>query len=568
MRNTFRSTLTVLVALVAVMLGLVAMPTTSEAVTVTGRTLLDEIDLDKTADKDGEGWTWDAGTQTLTLTDCDLWFSERGFDFEPGVDAKIVVSGNCTIVTAVGGSLNYGWTYPAFGVVCQTGDPTSSFSFNSAAGDSATLTLGSGYDCTEVKNYDLSTVTALISNYSNEWCKSTITIQNLDVVLTGEAATITGDNVKVEDSSITVGARMVGGVSFPDPASQLLSSNGDGATGGSLVIDNTAITGTFKDPANVFEGDSALDVVNGSVIDLELPIESFSHRGTFLGSYMGAYGLNAITDLKIEDSEVSLIFDASTYSGDAWGDALIGIDVMGNLVIEDSTVTVSTAESSASIPGSKAIHSVGTMTINNSKVTATAASENAAYEVLADQGLALTGCAVRQGTVQAVNTGTAVSQSDASATTPAGGTVLIDLAATDATVASVTVAGSEATLGADGSYSVELPAGSAVPAASDIVVTPTDANATVSTPVTSDGGRTWTLTVTAEDGATTSSYTLHVSVPPAPTPGPSTTTDSGDTAASQDGLAATADPGSAATLVALLAVSTGSGALLASRRLR
>ncbi len=96
MPNTFRSTLTVLVALVAVMLGLVAMPTTSEAVTVTGRTLLNEIDLDKTADKDGEGWTWDAGTQTLTITDCGLWFSERGFDFELGVDAKIVVSGNCT----------------------------------------------------------------------------------------------------------------------------------------------------------------------------------------------------------------------------------------------------------------------------------------------------------------------------------------------------------------------------------------------------------------------------------------------------------------------------------------
>ncbi len=369
--------------------------------------------------------------------------------------------------------------------------------------------------------------------------------------------------MKVEDSSITVGARMVGGVSFPDPVSQLLTSNGSGATGGSLVIDNTVITGTLKDPATVFEGDSALDVVNGSVIDLELPIETSKHRA-YLGSYMGVYGLNAITSLKIEDSEVSLDFDASTYSGDA----LIGIDVMGDLVIEDSTVTVSTTEGSASIPGAKAIHSVDTMTINNSKVTATATSESAAYEVLADQGLALTGCAVRQGTVQTVNTGTAVSQSDASAAKPAGGTVLIDLAATDATVASVTVAGSEATLGADGSYSVELPAGSSAPAASDIVVTPTDANATVSTPVTSDGGRTWTFTVTAEDGSTATTYTLHVSVPPAPTPGPSTTTDSGDTAASQDGLAATADPGSAATLVALLAVSTGSGALLASRRLR
>lgn len=150
----------------------------------------------------------------------------------------------------------------------------------------------------------------------------------------------------------------------------------------------------------------------------------------------------------------------------------------------------------------------------------------------------------------------------------AGGASLITPFGNDATVASVTVAGSEATLGADGSYSIKLPTGSVVPAASDIVVTPTDAKATVSTPVTSDGGRTWTFTVTAEDGSTATTYTLHVSVPPAPTPGPSTTTDGGNAAASQDGLAATADPGSAATLVALLAVSAGSGALLASRRLR
>ena len=547
------------------MLGQIAVPATSEAVTVTGRNLLDEVNLDETTDKDGEGWTWDADAQTLTLTDCDLWFSECGFIFEPGVDAKIVVSGECTIVTAVGGSLKYGWTYPAFDVNNQSASPATDLSFTSASAAPATLTLATGHDCGEV-NIELTTPIALIANTTNDH-QSSIAIQNLDIVLTGETATISSDNVKVEDSSITVGARTVGGVSFPDPVSQLLTSNGSGATGGSLVIDNTVITGTLKDPATVFEGDSALDVVNGSVIDLELPIETSKHRA-YLGSYMGVYGLNAITSLKIEDSEVSLDFDASTYSGDAWGDALIGIDVMGDLVIEDSTVTVSTTEGSASIPGAKAIHSVDTMTINNSKVTATATSESAAYEVLADQGLALTGCAVRQGTVQTVNTGTAVSQSDASAAKPAGGTVLIDLAATDATVASVTVAGSEATLGADGSDSVELPAGSSAPAASDIVVTPTDANATVSTPVTSDGGRTWTFTVTAEDGAAVTTHTLHVSVPPAPTPGTSTTTDGEDTTASQDGLAATGDPGSAATLVALLAVSAGSGALLASRRLR
>ena len=192
-----------LVALVAVMLGQIAVPATSEAVTVTGRNLLDEVNLDETTDKDGEGWTWDADAQTLTLTDCDLWFSECGFIFEPGVDAKIVVSGECTIVTAVGGSLKYGWTYPAFDVNNQSASPATDLSFTSASAAPATLTLATGHDCGEV-NIELTTPIALIANTTNDH-QSSIAIQNLDIVLTGETATISSDNVKVEDSSITVG---------------------------------------------------------------------------------------------------------------------------------------------------------------------------------------------------------------------------------------------------------------------------------------------------------------------------------------------------------------------------
>lgn len=59
---------------------------------------------------------------------------------------------------------------------------------------------------------------------------------------------------------------------------------------------------------------------------------------------------------------------------------------------------------------------------------------------------------------------------------------------------------------------VELPTGSALPTdPARIVILPADAFATVSVPVTQDGGATWTFTVTAQDG-TSRTYILHVSL--------------------------------------------------------
>ena len=81
----------------------------------------------------------------------------------------------------------------------------------------------------------------------------------------------------------------------------------------------------------------------------------------------------------------------------------------------------------------------------------------------------------------------------------------------DAGVKSITVSGVNAT-GSGTAYSAVLPFGSDV-ATANVVVVPAD-KATVSTPATSDGGATWTFTVTAEDGEAKQTYTVTLTVNP------------------------------------------------------
>ena len=87
----------------------------------------------------------------------------------------------------------------------------------------------------------------------------------------------------------------------------------------------------------------------------------------------------------------------------------------------------------------------------------------------------------------------------------------------DANVATVTVKDQPASLSSDGTYAVTL---SALPTANEIAIAPTHNGATVSIPTTTDNGASWSFTVTAEDGQTTASYTLRVTVEePDPEPG-------------------------------------------------
>ena len=96
---------------------------------------------------------------------------------------------------------------------------------------------------------------------------------------------------------------------------------------------------------------------------------------------------------------------------------------------------------------------------------------------------------------------------------------------TDTGVSGVMVRGETATLNGT-TFSVTLPAGSSLPTASDIVIQAVE-GATVSTLTTSDGGVTWSFTVTAGDGKTTATYTIQVTIaeqpsePTTPDPEPS-----------------------------------------------
>lgn len=83
----------------------------------------------------------------------------------------------------------------------------------------------------------------------------------------------------------------------------------------------------------------------------------------------------------------------------------------------------------------------------------------------------------------------------------------------DANVSSITVAGVEATAGENNTYTVTLPYGTDVTAGSFVIVT-SDAGATVS--ALTNEGNAWTFTVTAEDGVTSTAYTVTVSFTEAP----------------------------------------------------
>ena len=64
---------------------------------------------------------------------------------------------------------------------------------------------------------------------------------------------------------------------------------------------------------------------------------------------------------------------------------------------------------------------------------------------------------------------------------------------------------------------VTLPAGSSLPTADEIQITPATGAEVTDDLTTSDNGATWTFTVTAEDGTTTATYTIQVTIAPQPT---------------------------------------------------
>lgn len=86
----------------------------------------------------------------------------------------------------------------------------------------------------------------------------------------------------------------------------------------------------------------------------------------------------------------------------------------------------------------------------------------------------------------------------------------------NAGVSSVTVNGVTATLN-DTTFTVTLPAGSSLPTADEIQIIPATGADITAGPTTNDGSANWTFTVTAEDGTTTATYTIQVTIALQPT---------------------------------------------------
>ena len=86
----------------------------------------------------------------------------------------------------------------------------------------------------------------------------------------------------------------------------------------------------------------------------------------------------------------------------------------------------------------------------------------------------------------------------------------------NAGVSSVTVNGVTATLN-DTTFTVTLPAGSSLPTADELQIIPATGADITAGPTTNDGGANWTFTVTAEDGTTTATYTIQVTIALQPT---------------------------------------------------
>ncbi|WP_313894254.1 hypothetical protein [Psychrobacillus sp.] len=86
------------------------------------------------------------------------------------------------------------------------------------------------------------------------------------------------------------------------------------------------------------------------------------------------------------------------------------------------------------------------------------------------------------------------------------------------TIKAVTVIGVAGTVNASDAkiYNVELPIGTILAnlTAADIIAMPTNAKATTGTATTTDGGATWQVFVTAENGKSTTMYTINVTVTP------------------------------------------------------
>ncbi|MEK5147314.1 hypothetical protein MKX53_09775 [Psychrobacillus sp. FSL K6-4615] len=95
---------------------------------------------------------------------------------------------------------------------------------------------------------------------------------------------------------------------------------------------------------------------------------------------------------------------------------------------------------------------------------------------------------------------------------------LIEIKSSVSTISGITVNSVPAMVDVSDSkiYNVELPIGTVLAnlTAANVIATPTNVKASIGTATTTDGGATWKVAVTSEDGKSTTTYTINVTVTP------------------------------------------------------
>lgn len=352
----------------------------------------------------------------------------------------------------------------------------------------------------------------------------------MNLRVTGENSSLRGPDVIVDNTTITVEPSQHG---TPDDSViyadwDVTIRNGSVVTGttqnamwgicansGDLTISDSTIKlrETINEPASypgwgciALQGENNISIQNSSV-DFQM---NMTKNATYRDEESSIRGIVAFNkDISIVNSSIKINMDNCSADTSSYAYGIVAYDGGSTVSIaQDSEVTVSVANGSETI----GIAALGTLEVDKSVVTSEAAGPTAnapAIEFLYGQ-LALKGVEVVEGT-RDDDEGVITSSNPKN---PTGGRSVIRPLGTDAGVASVTLGAAQGQIsGTD--IAIQLPTGSALPTdgkAFDIV--PSDNRAKVSEPVSTDGGATWTFTVTAEDNATSKTYTIHVTVAP------------------------------------------------------
>lgn len=432
-----------------------------------GTALLAPIDLTSGGDVAGDGWAWTAADHELSLSSCDLAFSGSGFILPPR--SSVTVAGDCTVRTGLGAAATQPGVLAAFDANTAY-EEGSTLTFAPAAGG-GTLTIASAAVPGEA------TKTACYAIYH---ALGSTEVRGLPLSLSGFGSGICSDAALTLDGvTLTAGASSVGGRSLCAPHQWMLSTSGW---------------------LRVVDSDLDIHMVDGMAALYATDLTPSEHAG----------------EISIESSRVGIAVEdgADATQGSSGGLSVRGTNALyseGSIGIWNSEVGVTARSLDPRVPVVSDLRSHADIVMARSRVTALAAGGAKAVEVVATGHVALERDVVRRGALQTDAAGEFISEHEDA--DPAGGTVVITPPSPETGVKRVTVAGVEAKAVDGGAFDVELPAGATLPEASQLEIETVDPAAHVSAPASSDGGATWTFTVTAEDG-TEATYTLRVTLAP------------------------------------------------------